>query len=97
MHKKRKSSIVINNVYMIIGKTVVFTGAFCGVFYLLGTLFELLEPYVSMATTFCIENSKWLFISLFVIALLIWGTYRIFEEIAIRRQMKEVEIKDSVE
>ena len=93
MHKRSKSNKLLNKLYMIIGKTVVFTGAFCGLFFTLNIIISFLEPFIVSATHFCVTNIKWIMIGVFIVVAVIWSTTYITEILSERRSTKSSDIE----
>ena len=85
MQKKSKSSILLEKIYTIIGKVVVFAGAFCGMFFASLNILSFLEPYVLNATSFCLAHTQWVMIGVFLIVLSIWGILRLADVIEERK------------
>lgn len=69
MRRKR----IMNRIYNLVGKTVVFVGAFLGFFFLIGGIVTFLEPFVLKMTTFCMDNIDWILIGVFLISSGVWG------------------------
>ena len=85
MQKKSKSSILLEKIYTIIGKVVVFAGAFCGMFFASLNILSFLEPYVLNASSFCLAHTQWVMIGVFLIVLSTWGILRLADVIEERK------------
>lgn len=84
--KRKRSLRLFNNLYLVVGKTVVFTGVFCGLFFLLNLIVNFLEPYVMSATSFCVSNLRWIMISISVVTLVVWGIFYALDYLKSRRE-----------
>lgn len=92
MHRKINSSKeLLDKIYLTIGKIVVFTGAFCGLLFVLSSVIDFVEPFIVSAIGFCLINIKWLLISVFLLVFAVWGIFRLFEIYTFKKKTKLLE------
>lgn len=84
--RSRKSKVkpLMNEVFMLVGKVVLFTGAFFAFFYLIGLLYTLMSPVIDKLFDFTMENMVFTCIVLFVV-MLVSGIFSVrYESLAVR-------------
>lgn len=91
--QNKKVRRVINKVYFTIGKTVVFTGAFSLMFYILSVIFKFVEPALTIASKTVMSNMQWIVIGIFLATVALRGVLILLNKVDERRQIKGIKFQ----
>lgn len=92
--KSKQIRRAMNRFYLVVGKTVVFTGAFSLMFYLLGLIFKFVEPLLLNIAKAVSSNMQWIVIGVFLTAITFNGVLKIQIRLAEKRHLSGIEFEN---
>lgn len=78
---KRKGIKLFDKLCNFVGRVFIYSGIFCGLFFLINIVLNFLEPYVVSATYFFTSNIKWVCIGVSVCVIMLFGGVWVIESI----------------